>query len=374
MVHVDALKKAEFLVLTMHGARALADLAEDPMTQRTLARPVLGRFHEFLDWIGAVVKPLRSDLRHRALAREADRLIRPLRNRDWPDYTPLRHQIAVHRQAFLPEDTSSGMAQIEAASRMWVELDQATIHILTDDAAEVYNMLASELGGRPVAVPFTALPAIAERVRAALPTAGEGLRVDAGSFGDAIQDTITVSASGAVSERLRQVVDVVRSVQLFGQLAASVQDAPPLGWPVIGAVFVDVCTLVDLVYGRPYPTAHSVTPLIDLIAADARPGEPGLPILTAGRSDLSSDAYSEVKWLRDKVHGHLDAVLPWPDIEKHLLAPVPASLDVVTGNLFDTLGHAAAEDLRFWPIKLLDARMSDVRRVDQPPMARPYET
>jgi hypothetical protein len=68
--------------------------------------------------------------------------------------------------------------------------------------------------------------------------------------------------------------------------------------------------------------------------------------------------------------GHLDAELPWPEIEKHLLAPVPASLDVVIGNLSDTLGHAAAEDLRFWPIKLLDARMSDVRRVDQPPMAR----
>lgn len=48
MARVDALKKSGFLVLTMHGARALADLAEDPMTQRTLARPVLGRFHEFL--------------------------------------------------------------------------------------------------------------------------------------------------------------------------------------------------------------------------------------------------------------------------------------------------------------------------------------
>lgn len=374
MAHVDALKKSGFLVLTMHGARALADLAEDPMTQRTLARPVLGRFHEFLRSIGAVIKPLRSDPRRRALAREADRLIRPLRNEDWPDYTPLRHQIAVHRQAFLPEDTSSGMAQIEAASRMWVMLDQATIHKLTDKAAAAYNLLAAELGGQQVAVPFVPVPAIAERIRAALPISSEGLRVDAGSFGDAIQDTITVSAGGAVSERLRQVVDVVRSVQLFGRLAAPVQGAPALGWPVIGAVFVDVCTLVDLVYGRSNPTAHSVTPLIDLIAADAPPGEAGLPILAAGRGALSSDAYSEVKWLRDKVHGHLDAELPWPEIEKHLLAPVPASLDVVTGNLFDTLGHAAAEDLRFWPIKLLDARMSDVRRVDQPPMARPYET
>lgn len=369
----DPLKKTVHLVRLMHAARALAEVPSDAFAQRVFARPVLGYFHEFMRWAPRNVKPLRGDPARRAPVREIDDRLRQLRRADWPDYEPLRHQLAVHRQSFLPEDGASGLAQIDAASRAWMELDQAAVHILTDDAAEVYNLIAVELGGDLVETPIGLVPEVAADVTAVLPERKDGMRVDTGSFGDSVLDTVTVSAGGQVSERLRQIVDVCRSLQLFSRVALVLGGgvAPLPAIVALNAMYVDTCTLADLVYGRDLPTEHSVKPLLSILAEENQ-ASPGYWILRAAKQRLDTQALADVKDLRDKIHGHIDDELTWDRYWELICQPVPSTFDAVHGNLIDALNLAVVHDIRFWPIKLIDANMSDFARVDQPATARPY--
>ena len=369
----DPLKKTAHLVRLMHAARALAEVPDDAFAQRVFARPVLGYFHEFVRWAPRNLKPLRGDPARRAAVREIDDRLRQLRRADWPDYEPLRHQLAVHRQSFLPEDGASGLAQIDAASRAWVELDQAAVHILTDDAAEVYNLIGVELGGDLVETPIALVPEVAADVTAVLPEHKDGARVDTGSFGESLLNTVTVSAGGQVSERLRQIVDVWRSLQLFRGLVLGGGVAPLPAIVALNAMFVDTCTLADLVYGRDLPTEHSVKPLLSILAEEDGPS-PGYGILQAAKKRLDTWAVADVKDLRDKIHGHIDDELTWDRYWELICQPVPATFDAVHGNLIDALNLAVVGDVRFWPIKLIDAHMSDLARVDQPAIARPYLT
>jgi hypothetical protein len=110
---------------------------------------------------------------------------------------------------------------------------------------------------------------------------------------------------------------------------------------------------------------------LSILAEENHPS-PGYTILRDAKKRLDTQALDDVKDLRDKIHGHIDDELTWDRYWELICQPVPSTFDAVHGNLIDALNLAVVHDIRFWPIKLIDAHMSDLARVDQPATARPY--
>jgi len=349
----------------MAAAAVLAGEAPDDFRRRIIARPAFVYAHEFLRW----ARCAKNDLKRLPNRRHAIRRIEPMLTRfarhDYGPYEAIRHRIAAHRQPI--GDTSDGSDELATAAA-WLDISDATVRILADDARTVWNALA-EAYDMPR---LTSFPPVTPELRQALDETGfepapEGLVPGVGSFDVTRPDALWVRQGGDIGRRQRELVDAIRSVQVLSRLLHATATHEPYWRVNVAAVAAETSTLVELLYEQPPGTSpeHRRAPLLELVRH--QPGAEALPILEAGLAALDRAALAHVRGLRNAIGAHVDDDCSVADLMSELEAVDLAAFDTVLRNCFDAISRARAEDALLATLAMADRTMADLRRIGDPP-------
>lgn len=355
--------RARMCAQFMAAAAILASEAPDDFRRRIIARPVFVYAHEFRRW----ARRAKNDLKKRPETRYAVRRLEPMLDRfdrhDYGPYEDVRHRIVAHRQ---PIGGPTGDQLATAAA--WLDITDATVRILAEDARAIWNELAAAYN-MPRLEDF---PPVSAELRKALDEEGfvrvpSGVVPGVGSFDDTRPDAVGVRQGGELGERVRELVDAIRSVQVLSYLAAAVAGHEPYCWVTVAALAAEAATLVDLLYEQPSatPPEHCHLTLLELMRAD--PAAPALPVVEHGLATLDQGAVAHVRRLRDTIGAHVDDQRSVGELMRDLEAADMNAFDAVLDNAFATISDARAADLRLGLLRLLDATLTGLARADDPP-------
>jgi hypothetical protein len=354
--------RARMCAQFMAAAAVLAAQAPDDFRRRIIARSVFVYAHEFLGW----ARRAKNDLKSRPTARQEVQRLEPMLERyaehDYGPYEVVRHRIAAHRQPI----GGPGGDQITTAAA-WLDITDATVRILAEDARAIWNQLAAGYD-LPRLEDF---PPVSAELGKALNDAGfesapSGLVPGVGSFDETRPDAVGVRQGGDLGERLRELVDAVRSVQVLSQLATVVAGCEPYWRVTAAALAAEAATLVDLLYEQPVgtPAEHRHAPLLELLRAE--PGAEALPILEHGLATLDQPALADVRRIRNTIGAHVDEHLSVSDLMRELEKADASAFDAVLDNAFATISLARAADLRLGLLRLVDAPLAGLSRLGSP--------
>lgn len=128
--------RARLCAKYMAAAAVLAATAPDDFRRRIIARPVFVYAHEFLRW----ARRAKNDLKRLPNTRHAIGRIEPMLTRfaghDYGPYEDIRHGIVAHRR---PLGTTATGGDELATVVAWLDISDATVRILAEDATAVWN-------------------------------------------------------------------------------------------------------------------------------------------------------------------------------------------------------------------------------------------
>ncbi len=350
--------RARMCAQFMAAAAILAFEAPDDFRRRIIARSVFVYAHEFLRW----ARRAKNDLKKRPKTRYAVRRLEPMLDRfdshDYGPYEDVRHRITAHRQP---------IGDQVATAAAWLDITDATVRILAEDARAIWNELAAAYD-MPRLERF---PPVSEELRKALDEKGferlsSGVLAGVGSFDDTRPDAVGVRQGGDLGERVRELVDAIRSVQVLSYLAAAVAGHEPYWRVIAAALAAEAATLVDLLYEQPSatPPEHRHATLLELMRAD--PTAPALPIVEHGLATLDQGAVAHVRRLRHTIGAHVDDQRSVGELMRDLEAADKNAFNAVLDNAFATISDARAADPRLGLLRLVDATMTGLKRTDDP--------
>jgi hypothetical protein len=233
--------KARYAAQMLAATAVLASLAPDDFHRRVLARPAFVYTHEFIRWARRAKNEAKQLKGTRQVVRDLEARLSRLENDDYEPYREIRHRISAHRQRFAADATDN----IVATSTAWTDISDAAVRVLAEDAREIWNLLAAVY-----ALPrLERFPPVAEELRAAIAEepadTADGLRVGAESFDHTRPDAMPLHQGGELGERVRQIVDAVRNVQLLSRLWPLVDGHDPYWRVIVSATISETAALVD---------------------------------------------------------------------------------------------------------------------------------
>lgn len=355
--------RARLCAQFMAAAAVLAGEAPDDFRRRIIARSVFVYAHEFLRWARRAKNELKTVPNARQVIRRLEPLLMRFAEHDYGPYEEIRHRIGAHRQPF-----GDAIGDQVGGDEAWLDISDATVHILAEDARTMWNELADGY-----AMPrLETFPPVSPELRKALDQRGfdplpEGVVVGAGSFDASRPHAVAVRQGGELGERIRQLVDSIRTVQVLSLLLHATVTHEPYWRVTISALATEAATLVDLLYEQPPSTgrAHRHAPLVELLRRD--PGAPALRIVEYGFEQLDKKALAHVRGLRDTIGAHVDERRTVAQLNRDLEMADLKAFDSVLANCFATLSNARDVGLRLGLLRLIDQGMDDLRRVDEPP-------
>jgi len=347
----------------MAATAVLAEQAPDDFRRRILARPAFVYGNEFLRWARRAKNDLKRLPDTRTTIRRLDSLLERFAQHDFGPYEEIRHRIAAHRQ---PLGANCGDQLLTEAA--WIDISDATVRILADDARTIWNGLADAYG----LLRLDGFPPLSDGLGASIAKNGfdpapGGLVPGVGSFDSRRPDAVGMRQGGELGERGRELVDSVRSVQVLSRLLTVVVNHEPYWRIVVAAIATETATLVDLLYEQPARTApeHRHAPLVEILRRE--PATPGLAIVERGATSLDRVALEHVRELRRSIGAHVDEDQTVGQLMRAVETVKLSAVDAVVGNCFATISEAREADLRLAILRLIDRPITGLERVDDPP-------
>ncbi|HMJ36663.1 MAG TPA: hypothetical protein VK501_22350 [Baekduia sp.] len=367
---VRGLGHARFALEQASAATALADAVPDPFAKRLIARGVFVALHSFVDLSRRARNEVAKTTANRQELEAIKQALNALAERDWGPYQPLRDRIAAHRQPVGGEDGAAGWAE---ANALFAQIDRPLVHILVDDACEIFDRLArfSSMG---VFSPPTIPPAVESALATAFTEPRQAAAAIAtGSFGETQTNTLAVIQGGAIGERLRQVGDALDGWETWCAVSVAVGAERRLWRAAMAGALIEVANVVELIYELPPGRAadHRYPPLLELLPSSHFEATE----LQAEYSRLDPAEIVWVRGLRNTVAAHIDGATPIAEILRRLDELDPQRLSdlfLETANALSRIDHRHSITVFSPFVRLRGAALSDVRRLDPPTHPRGY--
>jgi hypothetical protein len=363
--------KARLAAQLMAAACVLASTAPDDFSRRVLARPVFTYGHEFVRWARRAKNILKRHRNFASIVRDLESKLADVEQRDFAPYVVIRDRIAAHRQPF---DDTDRAANIQQGFATWNDISDDTVRILAEDVRSIWNVLADAF----TLPPLDAFPPVSDDLRQAIEERGfadqpKGLLIGVGSFDETRPNTVQLTQGGDLGERVREIVDSVRAIQILCDLWQVVNGHEPYWLVVAPAIATEACTLTDLTYCQPSTTSerNRHLSLLQLLERD-NPQSPAIPVLRRGMAASDESGVRQLRELRNTIGAHIDDKLSVANLTRRLKTFEPQPLNAQLDNLFESLSQAGTVELSLRTLRLIDSAIDGMSRVDDQELIKPY--